>query len=203
MEPEPQLPALPQKYRSRWGGRASGGWSGSKKVVRCGRSAFGRGEAAVVPSGGGDGKRGLACRVLVSLRLLREAVRAAWWWGPTGAVWPREHGVCAAWAHNGRAAPAGCLGADGPMGEFGHRSSDRGGEGWVIGGKLAPRDSGCQPDGLPKLRCVGRGRDGVCGLERRPLLRDAVVREVELSTASPAECSKRFPAAVDAWLCGV
>lgn len=34
------------------------------------------------------------------------------------------------------------------------------------------------------------------------LLREAVVREVELSTACPAECSKRSPAAADAWSCG-
>jgi hypothetical protein len=59
---------------------------------------------------------------------------------------------------------AGVPWADGRMGEFGHLSSDWGGEGAVIGGSLHRVIRGSQPDGLPKLRCVGRRRDEVCGL---------------------------------------
>lgn len=101
-------------------GRASVGWSGSKKVVRCRRSALGRGQASVVRSGD-DGQRGLVCRLLVPLRLLRKGNSGRVVVGAERARWPREHGVCPAWAHNVQAAQEGCLGADGRIGEFGHR----------------------------------------------------------------------------------
>lgn len=78
--------------------------------------------------------------MLVALRLLRKGISGRVVVGAGGGPFDREHGVCvAAWAHNGRAARGGCLGADGQMGEVGHRHRIGG---VLIGGKLAPRDSG-------------------------------------------------------------
>lgn len=57
---------------------------------------------------------------------------------------------------------------------------------------------GCQPDGLPTLCWQSEMMDP--RTLTMAIIREAVVREVELSTACPAECSKRSPAVADAWL---
>lgn len=82
-----------------------------REVVRCERSALGRGETTVLCTRGAKERRGLACSGIGCT-----APTAEGYFGPRGnggrrgAVWPRKHGVCVTWAHNGGAARGGALG---------------------------------------------------------------------------------------------